>query len=49
MLLEERQRISNYATLRVPVGTRIPKPVILLGLHLLMILIAIATLEWTCD
>src|SRR5579864_316616 len=32
MLLEERQHIGNYATLRSPVGIRVPKPVILLSL-----------------
>ena len=31
MLLEERQHISNYATLCAPVGIRVPKPVVLLG------------------
>src|SRR6202050_1248983 len=31
MLLEERQHISNYATLRAPVGICVPKPVVLLG------------------
>src|SRR5450432_2793931 len=31
MLLEERQHLSNYATLCAPVGIRVPKPVVLLG------------------
>ena len=31
MLLEERQHISNYASLCAPVGIRFPKPVVLLG------------------